>query len=534
MAGAAVLGASPVGRKIFSWAGQICERLAKHTAAAVLTVGVFSLAISATISILVDFPEPAVHDEFSYVLAGETFAHGRLTNPKHPLWEFFETVYVIHDPTYQSKYPPGQGLMLAVGILIANEPIVGVWLSCAIACGAMTWMLLAWVPRKWAVAGGFIAALHPVMLQWGATFWGGAVAMTGGSLVLGAMRRLWDGPKFRDGIVLGIGALILANSRPFEGLLLCIAVGAAMLVWMIRKREWKVVVPVLIALMPGVIWMGYYNWRVTGHALLTPYQRHDQIYGRTPHFVWQDLRPPKTYSSPDLTLQYEKWEVEHWQRQQSFVGWAKESGRKTFRLLRGFFQPLALLVPMLMLPSVLRRDRWLQLAAAMLLFFMIAISGITWNKILHYAAPIAPLGFILLIACMGEMAQRGGFWKFALRVVLALFLFSLWPTYRFIDESQRAGPQYTRAKIVNTIKSSYPGAKHLFVVRYLPGQYEHVVAWVYNGADIDGQEIVWARDLGPEKLPKLLEYYKDRRPWLLEVGPLRVTPKPLGWELPEK
>src|SRR5215212_3108909 len=165
MAGAAVLGATPVGRKIFSWAGRICEKLARQTSLALLTVGVFALIVSATISIFVDFPEPTVHDEYSYVLAGETFAKGRLTNPKHSLWEFFETVYVIHDPTYQSKYPPGQGLALAIGIAMVNEPIVGVWISTALACAALTWMLLAWAPGKWAVAGGFIAALHPVMLQ---------------------------------------------------------------------------------------------------------------------------------------------------------------------------------------------------------------------------------------------------------------------------------------------------------------------------------------------------------------------------------
>src|SRR6185436_5660539 len=102
--------------------------------------------------------------------------------------------------------------------------------------------------------------------------------------------------------------------------------------------------------------------------------------------------------------------------------WAKEIGRKTFRLLRGFFQPLVLLVPILMLPAVLRRDRWMQLAAAMILFFLIGIAGITWNELLHYAAPVAPLAFVLLIACMIEMAQRGGVWRPILRAVLALLL----------------------------------------------------------------------------------------------------------------
>ena len=69
MAGAAVLAASPVGRKVFSIAGRACEKLAKHTWVAVLTVGVLALVVSATISVLVNFPEPAVHaqDGLSWV-----------------------------------------------------------------------------------------------------------------------------------------------------------------------------------------------------------------------------------------------------------------------------------------------------------------------------------------------------------------------------------------------------------------------------------------------------------------------------------
>jgi hypothetical protein len=202
---------------------------------------------------------------------------------------------------------------------------------------------------------------------------------------------------------------------------------------------------------------------------------------------------------------------------------------------KGFFQPLALLVPLLMLPIVLRQQRWMQLAAAMLLFFIIGTWGITWNILLHYAAPIAPLALVLIAACMMQMAQRGGLWRTALQVSLGLFLLAIWPTYSFVKESQNEGSQYTRAKIVNTILYQFPGEKQLFVVHYLPGQNGHV-EWVYNGPDIDNQQVVWARDLGPQKLQKLLDYYKDRRKWIIEVGQdetgrPKVKPTPLGWKL---
>jgi hypothetical protein len=246
--------------------------------------------------------------------------------------------------------------------------------------------------------------------------------------------------------------------------------------------------------------------------------------------VWQDPLPKKTYNNPQLAHHYGVWEASHWEHQQTFTGWTKEVWRKVFRLGQGFFQPLVLLIPLLVLPVVLRRDRWMQFAAAALVLFIIGMWGITRNILMHYAAPAAPLAMVLLVACMAEMAQRGGWWRIALQVVLGLFLLSVWPTYSYVNELQTTGPQVTRGKFVNSILTQYPQEKHLFVVHYLPDANQNV-EWVYNGADIDGQRIVWARDLGPEKLPKLLEYYKDRRKWLIEVGSLEVKLRPLGWKL---
>ncbi len=124
-----------------------------------------------------------VHDEFSHLLSADTFVRGRLTNPKHDLWEYFETFHVLVRPTYSSKYPPGQGLLLAAGRLVYGHPFAAVALSTVACAVSIAWMIRAWAPWPWATLGGCLVATHQtVVFDWGLSYMGGSLAAIGGAL----------------------------------------------------------------------------------------------------------------------------------------------------------------------------------------------------------------------------------------------------------------------------------------------------------------------------------------------------------------
>jgi hypothetical protein len=492
--------------------------------AAPLLVGLAALAGAIAVTVVAGVPRPVYHDELSYLLAADLFAHGHASAPAHPHWQHFESFHVLAEPRYASKYPPGQGVLLALGQL-AGAPIAGVWLGVAAMCAATTWMLRAFLPVRWAVAGGLLCLAQLGLLSyWGRGYWGGALAATGSALVFGAAARIARRPAVRPqlALALGFGLVVLASTRPFEGALVSLAAAWPLLGWL-RRRDRRlrsalaVAIPAAIVLAVGGGATLLYNRAITGDPLRTPYAVHDAAYMATPAFVFQPLPPMPAYRHELQRRFYVDYLVGAYQAQQTWSGWAAVRLERMARSWKVLLGPV-LTVGVVFGVATLRA-RGVRLALAATALFLVALAVSTAHHP-HYAAPLVPPLFLLAVQGYRSLTLR---WRRTGRprtlAILIVVAATLAARLALPDPVLEIGA----ARSANRAKESVErhleavGGEHVVFVRHGPFADIHD-EWVANGAAIDARRIVWARAMTPERDGALRAYYRGRRAWRVDIA----------------
>jgi hypothetical protein len=390
-------------------------QLARGRRSSVILVGVSTILARLALLPWLGVPQPSIHDEFSYLLAADTFAHGRLANPPHPLWIFFDTFHVMQHPSYASIYPPAQGAVLAAGKLLGS-PWMGVLFSMALMCMALTWMLQGWMPPQWALLGGMLAVLRfGIFSYWMNSYWGGAVPAAGAALVLGAFPRMLRACRAIHLFAFGIGVAALATSRPLEGFIFCAPVAAILLWRCVRKSAGsrpisanRILMAFACILVCVSGFIAYYNLRVTGSPLVFPHFIEAREYITTPVFLWDRARPPLQYANPQFDIFYNRSMPALYQT--SWSG-AIKNMRDNSTLFWVFFLGPPFSIPLLMLPWLFR-DRRMRLPLTQFGLSSLGLLAVVWFHP-HYAAPLLATILLLVVQALRHLRT----WRYRNRPV---------------------------------------------------------------------------------------------------------------------
>ena len=512
-----------------------------------LVIGLAALLGRIVLLPLLPIRAPVITDEFSYLLAADTFASGRLANPVHPMWVHFESIHILQHPTYASMYHVAQGLILAGGKVVFGNEWAGVLVSVALMCAMVCWMLQGWLPPGWALLGGGLVVMRLGLFSyWMNSYWGGAAAAIGGLLVLGAMPRIQRHMRVRDAILLAIGMAILANSRPYEGFVLSLMVCLVLTAWGAKKRGRelravgiRVVLPFLLVLVLMGSATGYYYSRVTGSPFRMPYQVDRDQYAPARIFLWERPIAAPVYRNEQMRDFYAGWEMSKFMEAKTPAGLAKNTLGKAGAFWMFFLGP-ALTLPLLFLPWIWH-DRRIRPLLWMGGVFLAALSLNTWFYA-HYAAPITGLIFAVVLQGMRHLrvwrrrGRRCGLLLAraipAVCVAMVVLRAAAQPLAFYMPPDWPMTWYYTRPGNVDRARiqaqlAGEPG-RQLAIVRYKRG-HNHFEEWVYNQASIDQSRVVWARELDASSNQELLHYFSDRHVWLVEpdADPPSVSPYPI-------
>ena len=482
---------------------------------------------------------PTVHDENSIALQATMLAGGRLWTAAHPLADFFESFFILHEPVYGSMYFPGAALFFTP----------------AMALGLPTW----WVPL------GLFGLAAALTFELGRRAAGGATAGVVAAAALLVCRVFEDfGTRLSSQLptaLLGLAAVLLwmrwrrdrawwaalavgaaagwaAITRPADALALMLPIGVAM-AWQSFRTSWRAAGGALGLLVAGAApflsLQVVQNVGMTGDPLEPPYVWYLEKY--QPASVYASGERPASAQAAAIELpqkrDYWQWfirpEVERDERMSPAGRLLTRTESITTAVVPGLLLAPLLAAGVLLAPW---RPGWfggdgaaLRVVLAMLCCFVVAYAlNPIW--LYRYVAPAAPLACVLLAA--GASAAANVLPR--LRPVLAVLV--LGGALVWLGERMRtyAGEGKEWPTLMRRVVRTLPGQVEtpaVVFVRYASdptrrdaSQAEPVYNW--RTIDPDDGEIVYLHDL-PGRRAEALAYYAGRRAYLLDraTGELR-------------
>jgi hypothetical protein len=419
--------------------------------------------------------------------------------------------------------------VLALGLLICNQPWAGILLAAGLLCALSYWALRAWTTSTRALAGGLLAVLlFGPLGDWTNQYWGGFISGIAGCLVFGSIPRLRKSWTTRDALLLGIGLALQMISRPFEFALL-LPVVVYFLVPIPRNKLIQISLAVAAALFPAALLMLMQNKSVTGHWTTMPYMLSRSQYGVPTTFVFQPVPKPEKQLTREQQEDYDAQCENHDEIPNTFRGFLKRWAHRVpdYR----YFFPLPLL---LALPFCLLSIRSSILATV--LFFSLGTNFYPYFYP-NYIAVLIPLFLLMTVTALGNLNRirlrnlpigRAAAWL----IVLFCAGQFLW-TYglRFADKGGSPYPwaswgietsdyYHDRLAILDRLARA-PGSQLVFVHI---GDEEDIQQWIQNGADIDHARVIWALDLGSAENANLIAYYPGRTAWRLVAEDPKLDP----------
>ena len=256
-----------------------------------------------------------------------------------------------------------------------------------------------------------------------------------------------------------------------------------------------------------------------------------------PLVLWQKPGPTLRYRHEVMREFHAGFEMEYYRSGRSAAGFARAAWLKAIKMWLFFLGPV-LTAPLFALPWLFRdrRTRTLWLIGG--LFVLAAVFEVFLFP--HYVAPITGLIYVVVVQGLRHLRQwkvegrpAGLFLVRAIPVLCVLLLVAralamplglsvVTPTDAMTWYS--AGPAMPERQAVLSHLQKL-GGQHLVIVRYGPNHNVHREC-VYNAADIDGEKVVWAREMDAASNAALIRYFHRRHIWLFEPdrSPLLLYP----------